>query len=185
MGDKSAQNIIGSVGESKKRGLTRVLTALGIRHVGENNARLLAREFGNIASLMAATEERLAQIPGVGPIVAESVYKFFHSNVGIQTIKDLESRELDLTETVEKKESLSQSKLDGKTIVVTGTMARFSRAQMEELIRNSGGKTTSTVSKRTDYVIAGDNPGSKRDKAKELGIEVLSEEEFEKMLVGD
>jgi DNA ligase (NAD+) len=80
---------------------------------------------------------------------------------------------------------LSQSKLDGKTIVVTGTMARFSRAQMEELIRNSGGKTTSTVSKRTDYVIAGDNPGSKRDKAKELGIEVLSEEEFEKMLVGD
>jgi DNA ligase (NAD+) len=185
MGDKSARNIIVSIGESKKRGLTRVLTALGIRHVGERNARLLAQEFGDISSLTAAAEERLAQIPGVGPIVAESVYRFFHSSVGMQTVKDLENRGLDLTETIGEKAQSSQSGFKGKTVVITGTMKHFSRAQMEELVRNLGGKTTSTVSKRTDYVIAGADPGSKLDKAGELGVDVLSEEEFETLLILD
>ncbi len=182
MGDKSAQNIIESIGESKKRGLTRILAALGIRHVGEHNARLLAQEFGAAPFLMDASEERLAQIPGVGPIVAESVYRFFHSNVGVQTIKELESRGLDLSEVIEKKDSSNKSGFEGKTVAITGTMERFSRAQIEELVRNLGGKTTTTVSKRTDYVIAGANPGSKLDKAKGLGIAILSEDEFEEMI---
>jgi DNA ligase (NAD+) len=182
MGEKSAQNIVESIRSSRDRGLTRVLTALGIRHVGEHNARLLAQDFGDIHSLMAASEERLAHIPGVGPIVAESVYKFFHSNAGIETIKELENHGVNLTEPREGKTESSRSTIEGKTFVITGVMVRFSRAQMEELISQQGGKTSSAVSRRTDYVVAGDNPGSKLDKARELGIKILSEEEFESMV---
>jgi DNA ligase (NAD+) len=182
MGDKSAQNIIESISESKQRGLTRLLTALGIRHVGEHNARLLAEEFADIDSLMAASEERLSQIPGVGPIVAESVYRFFHSNVGIRTVQELQKRGLSLTEAVERKERAAKSGFAEKTVVITGTMEHYSRAEMEELVRKLGGKATSTVSKRTDYVVAGSNPGSKLDKAKELGIEILSEGDFFKFI---
>jgi DNA ligase (NAD+) len=181
MGEKSAQNLIESIHSSRGRGLTRILTALGIRHVGENNARLLAQDFGDIHSLMAASEERLAQIPGVGPIVAESVFKFFHSKAGIETIKELENHGVNLTGPMVKKTESIRSPFEGKTFVVTGTMARFSRAQMEELIRRQGGKTSSAVSRRTDYVVAGDNPGSKLDKARELGVKILGEEEFESM----
>ncbi len=181
MGEKSAQNVVESIHSSRDRGLTRVLTALGIRHVGERNARLLAGDFGNIHSLTAATEERLAQIPGVGPIVAESVYRFFHSNAGNQTITELENHGVIMTEPMEQKTESSQSVIEGKTFVITGTMARFSRVQMEELILKNGGKTTSTVTRHTDYVVAGNNPGSKLDKARELGVKILSEEEFESM----
>jgi DNA ligase (NAD+) len=180
MGEKSAQNIIGSICGSKDRGLTRVLTALGIRHVGEHNARLIARDFGDIHSLMDASEERLARIPGVGPIVAESVFRFFHSNSGIRTIKELEKHGVNMTEPLEEK---TQSPgIEEKTFVITGTMARYSRSQMEDLIRERGGKTSSAVSKRTDYVVSGDNPGSKLDKARELGIKILSEDEFENLV---
>jgi DNA ligase (NAD+) len=182
MGDKSAQNIIESIHSSKGRGLTRVLTALGIRHVGEHNASLLAQDFGDMRSLMTASEERLAQIPGVGPIVAESVFQFFHSNAGIQTIKDLESHGVNLTEPMQKQTQSGGSIIGGKNFVITGTMARISRAQMEERILQLGGKTSSAVSGHTDYVIAGTNPGSKLDKAEELGVQILSEEEFEKMI---
>jgi DNA ligase (NAD+) len=181
MGEKSAQNIVESIHSSRERGLTRILTALGIRHVGEHNARLLAQDFGYIHSLMAASEERLALIPGVGPIVAESVYRFFHSSAGIRTIQELENHGVNLTEPLEEKPESHRSTIEGKSFVITGTMARLSRAQMEELIHRQGGKTSSAVSRRTDYIVAGDNPGSKLDKARELGISILSEEEFESM----
>jgi DNA ligase (NAD+) len=182
MGEKSAQNIIESISASKDRGLTRILTALGIRHVGEHMARLLAKDFGDIHSLMDAAEERLAQIPGVGSIVAESVYRFFHSKAGMQTISNLESRGVKLAEQTDTYESSDKAPLEGKNFVITGIMERFSRAQMEELIRSLGGRISSTVSKRTDYVVAGSNPGSKLDKAKELLVAILSEEEFENMI---
>jgi DNA ligase (NAD+) len=182
MGEKSAQNVIDSIQGSKDRGLTRVLTALGIRHVGEHNARLIAQDFGNIRSLMDASEERLARISGVGPIVAEAVYRFFHSNSGIQTINELENHGVTMTEPLEENTQSDRSGIKGKTFVITGTMARFSRAQMENLIREKGGKTSSAVSKRTDYVVSGENPGSKLDKARELGVEILSEEEFEDLV---
>jgi DNA ligase (NAD+) len=182
MGEKSAQNIIESINASKTRGLTRALTALGVRHVGENSARLIAQDFGDIHSLMAASEERLAQIPGVGPIVAESICRFFHSHAGMQTINNLESRGLKLTEELKGKERSGKTDLTGKNFVFTGIMERFSRAQMEDLIRKLGGKASSSVSRNTDYVVAGSNPGSKLDKAKELGVKVLSEDEFEKMI---
>jgi DNA ligase (NAD+) len=182
MGEKSAQKLVESIRASKRRGLTRVLTALGIRHIGERNARLLAQEFENIGALMSASEMRLAQIPGVGPIVAESVHRFFKSEAGIETIRSLERYGVNLTEEVHPKAAASRLKLEGRTFVITGTMTQFSRAEMEEIIRRLGGKTASSVSRNTDYVVSGSNPGSKLDKAKELGIEVLSEEDFKQWI---
>jgi DNA ligase (NAD+) len=182
MGNKSAQKLLESIQASKDRGLTRVLTALGIRHVGERNARLLAEEFGNIRALMSASELRLAQIPGVGPVVAESVHGFFQSRSGSETIRNLERQGVNLTEALHPKAPASRLEFEGKTFVVTGTMAHFSRTEMEELIRRLGGKTASSVSRNTDYVVAGNNPGGKLDKAKELGVEVLSEGDFERRI---
>lgn len=179
MGDKSAHKLIEAIQGSKNRVLTQVLTALGIRHIGERNARLLAEEFGNIRALMSASETRLAEIPGIGPIVAESVHSFFKSEAGIETIRSFEKYGIRMTEESQSTHSGSAQKLEGKTFVVTGTMTRSSRVEIEQLIRDLGGKTSSSVSRNTDYVIAGSNPGSKFEKAKELGIKVLSEEDFE------
>jgi DNA ligase (NAD+) len=175
MGEKSAQNLIEAIQGSKERGLTRLLTALGIRHIGERNARLLAAEFGSLQRITSASQEQLAQIPGIGPIVAESVYEFFRSHAGVETISSLEKYGLKMQEDFPYREGEAASKFAGKTFVVTGTLANFSRAGMEERIRELGGKTASSVSKNTDYVVAGDNPGSKLEKAKKLGITILTE----------
>ncbi len=183
MGEKSARKLVNSIHESKSRGLTRVLNALAIRHIGERNARLLAEEFGTIGDLMSASEERLAQIPGVGPIVAESVYRFFQSQSGIDAIRSLDQHGVKMTEDVNSRKQASLSRFDGKTFVVTGTMTHFSRAEIEEFIRRHGGKTSSTVSRKSDYVVAGSNPGSKLDKARELGIEIIGEEDFAQWMV--
>lgn len=179
MGDKSAQNLIEAIQGSKNRGLTQVLTSLGIRHIGEGNARLLAEEFGDIRELMSASETRLANIPGIGPIVAKSVHSFFRSEAGIETIKGLKQYGIRMVEESHSIPSTGRQQFEGKTFVVTGTLARSSRVEIEQLIHSLGGKTSSSVSKKTDYVIAGSNPGSKLEKAKELGIKVLSEEAFE------
>jgi DNA ligase (NAD+) len=178
MGEKSARNLVESILASKDRGLARVLTALGIRHVGERNARLLAERFGSMPVLMSASEEDLAQIPGIGPVVAESIYGFFRSEAGIETIQSLDKYGVCMKETTRSNESPVRPRFEGKTFVVTGTLERFSRAEAEEHIRRLGGKTSSTVSKNTNFVVAGSNPGSKLDKAGKLGIEVLSEEAF-------
>jgi DNA ligase (NAD+) len=178
MGETSAQKLIESIRASKDRGLTRVLTALGIRHIGERNARLLAEQFGSMPALMSASEEDLAQIPGIGPVVAESVVSFFRSQAGIETIRGLDQYEVNMSEALPAKASATRPKFEGKTFVVTGTMERFSRAEMEAHIHRLGGKSSSSVSRKTNYVVTGSNPGSKLDKAKELGIEVLSEEDF-------
>jgi DNA ligase (NAD+) len=178
MGEKSAQKLVEAIQASKNRGLTRVLTALGIRHIGERNARLLAEEFGNIDALMEAPQERIAEIPGIGPIVAESVYRFFKSDAGRQTVKDLKRHQVRMEEDMPAKPK-SQTLFAGKTFVVTGTMLHFSRAEIEDAIRRLGGKTASSVSRSTDFVLAGSNPGSKLEKARQLGIKVMSEQEFE------
>jgi DNA ligase (NAD+) len=182
MGEKSAQNLVESIHASKDRGLTRVLTALGIRHIGERNARLLAERFGSISALMSASEEDLAQIPGIGPVVAESVSRFLRSQAGIETVRSLDRYGVSMKEEMHPKASQAGTRFKGKTFVVTGTMERFSRAEIEEQIRQLGGKTSSNVSKNTSFVVAGSNPGSKLDKAKELGIKVLSEEDFISLL---
>lgn len=178
MGEKSAENLMEGIQAGKNRGLARVLTALGIRRIGERNAQLLAEEFGDIQALMRASQERLAEIPGVGPIVAESVYNFFQSDAGIRTIRDLERYGVKMKEAVPAKEA-SHAVFAGKTFVVTGTMLHFSRAEIEDTIRRLGGKTTSSVSRNTHVVLAGSDAGSKLEKAKKLGIPIMSEQEFE------
>jgi DNA ligase (NAD+) len=179
MGEKSAENLIEGINASKGRGLVRLLTALGIRHVGERNARLLAQEFSCIEGLMAAPCERLAEISGVGPIVAESVHQFFRSEAGREAISLLAQQGVSMIEALHETPSRdAQSRFDGRTFVVTGTLERNTRVEVEEIIRSLGGKAVTSVSQNTDYVIAGTNPGSKVDKARELGIPILDEAGF-------
>jgi DNA ligase (NAD+) len=183
MGKKSAQNLLDGIGASKKRGLARVLTGLGVLHVGERMAEILAEEFGNIDDLMEASAERLARIKGVGPKLAESISKSFHSADGRKVIEDLRSQGVKLTE--DRKPTPAQvggPDLSGKTFVVTGTLEHFSREEIEGLIKQLGGKVTDSVSKKTDYVVVGENAGSKLDKAQELGVKTLTEAEFEKLI---
>jgi DNA ligase (NAD+) len=183
VGKKSAQNLLDGIAASKERGLTRVLTGLGIRHVGEHVADLLAQEFGSMDQLMHATAERLAQVEGIGQERAESIHKFFQSSAGKKTLEDLQALGLKLTEEPRPSPAAVGGKdLSGKTFVVTGTLARYSRDEIEGLIKKLGGKSTGSVSKKTDYVVAGEKAGSKLDKAKELGVPVLTEEEFDKLI---
>ncbi len=182
MGEKSAQNLLDGIAASKTQGLGRVLTGLTVRHVGVSNARLLAGEFGSIDELMEAPVERLSQIEGIGPIVAESVHAFFQGKGNLQLIDRLKKLDVKLTEEKKAKASSSGGGIDGKTFVVTGTMVRFGRDEIEQLIRDHGGKTSSSVSKKTSYVVAGEKAGSKLEKAKELGIAVICEEELLTML---
>jgi DNA ligase (NAD+) len=179
MGKKSAQNLLDGIAASKERGLARVLTGLGVRHVGDHVADLLAQEFGSIEDLMAASEDRLAQVEGIGPRRAASIYNFFHSTVGEKTIEEL--RELGVRMTEEKRETAS-SGIAGKTFVVTGTLTKYGRDEIENLIKSLGGKASGSVSKKTDFVVAGEKAGSKLEKAKSLGVPVLTEEEFEAMI---
>jgi DNA ligase (NAD+) len=183
MGKKSVQNLLDGVEASKGRGLTRVLTGLGIRHVGEHVAELLATEFGSIDDLTTASAERLAQVEGIGPERGDSIHRFFDSEAGKKIIEDLRGLGVKLTEDARRAPAAAAGKdLTGKTLVVTGTLAHYSREEIEDLIKQLGGKATSSVSKKTDFVVAGDKAGSKLDKARRLGVAVLSEEEFEKMI---
>jgi len=179
MGEKSARKITDSIDASKARGAARVLTALGIRHVGEGTARLIAEEFGNIRALTTVSLERIAEIPGVGDVVAKSVFDFFRSRAGTETLQALEAYGVVITEETRAAVTDEHPKFKDKTFVVTGTMKRFSRMEMETMIRRLGGKTSSSVSKKTNFVIAGDAPGSKLEKALTLGVEVISEDDFD------
>jgi DNA ligase (NAD+) len=162
MGKKSAQNLLDRIAASKDRGLAKVLTGLGIRHVGDRNARLLAEE--------------IARTAGVGQVVSQSVREFLHSETGRKTIQELRRFGVKMAE--KKAVPAKDGKLAGKTVVVTGTLGHFSREEVEDLIHRLGGKAASSVSRKTDFVVAGDEPGSKLDKAKQLGIKVVGEKEF-------
>ncbi|HLJ98239.1 MAG TPA: NAD-dependent DNA ligase LigA [Gemmataceae bacterium] len=183
MGKKSAQNLLAEIEASKERGLCRVLTGLGIRHVGDHVAELLAAEFGNIDDLIHASVERLAQVEGIAQERAESIHRFFQSEAGRKTIEELRSLGLTLTEERHPAPAATDSqRLAGKVFVVTGTLLRYGREEIEALIKQLGGKATGSVSKKTDFVVAGEKAGSKLDKAKQLGVPVLSEEEFETLI---
>jgi DNA ligase (NAD+) len=181
VGEKSGQNLLDGIEASKSRGLSRVLTGLAIPHVGESTAELLAEEFGNIDDLMAAAEDRLAQIDGVGPIMAKDIHEYFRNEVERKHIEDLRAAGVKLKHDAKVKPAGAVD-LTGKTFVVTGTLAHFGRDEIEALIKQLGGKATGSVSKNTDYLVAGDKAGSKLDKAKSLGVPVLTEAEFEKMV---
>jgi DNA ligase (NAD+) len=181
MGKKSAQNLLGRIEASKSRGLARVLTGLGIRHVGEHAAEILANKFHDVHSLMSATVERLTEVDGIGQVVAESVAKFFQSAAGKKMIADFERHGVKLSQD-RKQRSAGLADLSGKTFVVTGTLSRYSRDEIEALIKEAGGKATGSVSKNTDYVVFGEKAGSKLDKAKQLGVALLTEDEFDKLI---
>lgn len=177
MGKKSAENLLEGVAASRSRGLARLLNALAIRHVGQRVAQILAQHFGSMEALEAASADELAGVDGVGPIIAQSVFDYLHSDYGSQTIADLRAQGIDM-QAPKKVLPAGGGKLAGKTIVVTGTLSKYSRDEIKELIEQHGGKASSSVSKKTDFVLAGEEAGSKLAKAQELGVKVIGEEEF-------
>lgn len=182
MGAKSAVNLISSLEEARKTTLPRFLTALGIRHVGETLAELLASHFGDLEPILAASAEELALAPGVGPTIAESVARFFEDPRNRAEVDRL--RELGIQwSPVERRDDGGAGALTGKKFVLTGSLS-IPRAEAKKRIEAAGGKLVSSVSKKTDYVLAGENAGSKRDKALSLGVEILDEEAFEALLQG-
>jgi DNA ligase (NAD+) len=175
MGDKSAQNILDEIEASKALPLERVIYGLGIRMVGERTAQFLAEHFGSMEALENAGVEELQEVNEVGPRIAESIVEFFGLAANRKLVERL--REAGLTLTGQKKER--GTKLSGKTFVLTGTLAHFTRDEAKKLIEDAGGKVAGSVSKKTDYVVAGADAGSKLDKAKELGVKVIDEKEME------
>jgi DNA ligase (NAD+) len=178
MGDKSAQNILDEIENSKKLPLERVIYGLGIRMVGERTAQFLAEHFGSMEALESAGVEELQDVNEVGPQIAESIVEFFSIAANRKLVDRL--REAGLTLKGQKKER--GTKLAGKTFVLTGTLVHFARDEAKKMIEDAGGKVTGSVSKKTDYVVAGAEAGSKLDKAKELGVVVIDEKELEKLV---
>jgi DNA ligase (NAD+) len=174
MGEKSASNLVAAIEKSRNATLARFVYALGIRNVGEATARDLARHFGSLDALMQADEEALQQVPDVGPVVAASIARFFREPHNLDVVQQL--RKLGVSWSEGRGEGAAGRTLSGKTFVVTGTLPHMTRDEAKDLIESRGGKVSGSVSKKTDYVVAGADPGSKYDKAQGLGIKVLDEE---------
>lgn len=171
MGPKSAENVISAINKSKQTSLPRFIFALGIREVGESTAKSLAKHLRNLEALIAADEDALQAVPDVGPVVAGNIVRFFAEAHNREVV----SRLIDLGITWDEMPQVqtSGSQFSGKTVVITGTLSGMSRDQAKELLESLGARVTGSVSKKTDFVLAGENPGSKVDKAKELGVPVL------------
>jgi DNA ligase (NAD+) len=180
MGKKSAANLAEGIELSKSQPFHRLLFGLGIRYVGEGVAKLLADHFPSIAAVQQATQEELESIEGIGPRIAESVVRFFRDDHSVRLVDRLMRTGVQMRS--EKKKTAGHSAFTGKTFVLTGTLESMSRDQAKETIESLGGKTSSAVSKKTDYVIAGSDAGSKLQKALELGVTTVSEKEFLRML---
>lgn len=176
--EKSASNIYNSIQESKTRPLNRLVTALGIRHVGKETADILTGEFPSLDELKNAELEKLADIEGIGEIIAKSIYDYFRDENNLKHIEELKALGLNPQEKARKKSNI----LDGKTFVLTGTLQNMTRDEASEIIKSHGGKTSSSVSKKTSYVLAGENAGSKLDKAQNLGVIILTEKDFLEMI---
>jgi len=178
-GEKSAENIIDSIEEHKKVTLAKFIYSLGILHVGEETAIDLAEKFGSLERLKKASFEDLDALPNVGGAVAKSVFEYFQDKQNLKFIEKL----LDAGVKIKNQElRIKQGPLAGKKIVVTGTLETMSREEAKDAVRKAGGDWVSSVSKNTDYVVAGENPGSKADKARELGVKILDEQEFLKLI---
>lgn len=180
MADKSANNIVAAIEASKKTTLARFIYALGIRHVGESTAKDLARFFGDMGPLMAADETQLLQVNEVGPVVAQSILRFFSDPLNREVVEQLMAAGVHW----ESGADLSQQAvlLSGKTFVLTGTLPTLSREQAAALIEAAGGKVQSSVSKKTGFVVAGVDAGSKLLKAQQLGVVIISETELLQLL---
>jgi len=183
MGEKSAANLVAALSKARRTTLARFLLALGVRHVGEGVAELLASHFGNdLDALMAASRDEIEAIDGIGPTIAESVARFFADARNRTEIAEL--RELGVTWPKGEPRRRGEGPLAGKTFVLTGTLESLSRDEAKRRIEDAGGKVTASVSKKTSYVVAGADPGSKLAKATELGVAVLDEEGLERLLAG-
>jgi DNA ligase (NAD+) len=183
MGEKSAHNLLAALERSKAATLPRFLYGLGIRHVGESTARDLARHFGKLDAIMDASVEQLLQVPDVGPIVAESVHAFFQQPHNREVVEQLRRPGGVHWEEGEPAAQAPQP-LAGKTVVLTGTLPTLSREQAKEMLESAGAKVAGSVSKKTDYVVAGAEAGSKLEKARELGVAVLDEAGLQRLLAG-
>ncbi len=181
MGKKSAASLIEGIEQSKSRGLGRLLGGLGIRHIGETIADDLARRVGNIDKLLALAEEEIANFPGMGPERAQSLFEWLHSAEGKKTISRLAELHVSM-EAAASAQPAGGVDLTGKTFVLTGTLEGLDREDAERMIRERGGKATGSVSKKTNYVVAGEAAGSKLEKARELGVQVLDKSEFLQLL---
>ena len=180
MGEKSVDNLFEGIEASRSRPLWRLLTGLNIRHVGARTAQVLTDEFGTLDEILAQSPEQLAAVLEIGPVIAQSVYDYFHSKIGESIVGELRGLEINFGSPVSRKKPTGA--LAGKTVVVTGTLQRFSRDEIKDLIHSHGGKPAGSVSKQTDFVVAGEKAGSKLDKAKDLGVRVLTEDEFVEMI---
>jgi len=181
MGPKSAENLINAIDASKKITLDRFLSALGIRHVGENIADILANKFGNLDKILSASVEELENVEGIGHEIAKSIRGFFDQDENRKTIQKILDGGVQIS-SVQKTEEKEKGSLQGKVFVLTGTLEGMTRDQAKAAIESAGGKVTGSVSKNTDYVVAGESPGSKIDKAKKLGIEIIDEEALKDLI---
>jgi len=177
IGDKSAENLLAEIENSRKQPLERVIFGLGISQVGARTAELLAEDFGSMVDLMNASVDRLQEIKDVGPSVSASIRQFFDEPSNRALVQRLQKRGLRMTG----EKRVRGTALAGKTFVITGTLPNYSRDAAKKMIEDAGGKVTDSVSKKTDYVIAGEDPGSKLDKARELGVKVIDEKEMEQL----
>jgi DNA ligase (NAD+) len=187
MGKTSAENLMAGIAVSRDRGLARLLNALSIRHVGTRVAQLLAQHFGDMDRLSSATVDEIAEVPEIGPIIAASVYDFLHGSYGTTVVQQLRAVGVDMSQFRDDAQSTLKTPqiLRDKSLVVTGTLTKYTRDEIHALIERHGGRATSSVTGNTDYLVAGEKAGSKLRKAKELGITVLSEQQFEDLIMGE
>src|SRR5690606_32353969 len=178
MGEKSAENLLKGIEASKSRPLGRVLFALGIRHVGGETAELLAGHFGSLEAMASASLEDPESVPTIGPKTAQSVYEYFQDEANQAVVRKLKQAGVNL----EGAAAAREGPLLGTSFVVTGSLSRWSRNEVESLIKRHGGAVGSSVTKKTDYLVAGENPGSKLAKAEEYGTKVLDEDGFAALL---
>jgi len=183
MGEKSAANLVAAINASKSTTLARFLFALGIRDVGEATAANLAVHFGNLPDIIAASQDELEQVTDVGPIVASRVRAFFDESHNVEVIRRLQDLGVSWIDS-EPQNVLDEGPLIGKTFVLTGTLAAMTRDEAKVLIQQRGGKVTGSVSKKTDFLVYGENPGSKLAKAQSLEVATLNESEFHALIEG-
>jgi DNA ligase (NAD+) len=178
MGQKSAENLINAIDNSRKPALAKVIYALGIREVGEATARSLAISFGDLQAIMNADEESLQQIQDIGPVVAQHIIHFFAQSHNKQVIEQLlKEIEIQLPAVKQQEQALA-----GKTFVITGTLMDMTREEAKDLLQSAGAKVSGSVSAKTDYLLAGEKAGSKLAKAEQLGVEIIDEKKLKQML---
>jgi DNA ligase (NAD+) len=180
-GIKSVDNILNAIEKSKEKPFEKVLFAIGIKQIGERTAKLLAKHFGSLDKLSKASVDEIDDIYEIGPSIAKSVVDFFSDEKNVELVKKLKNSGLKF-EIDKEDSSILKKEFQGKVFVLTGTLQKFTRNEATELIEKFGGRTSTSVSKKTDFVLAGEESGSKLEKARKLGVKVLYESDFEKMI---